>query len=68
MFLRELFLRIVEKNAKIAKLRTRKNLVPHGSCDFVGAFVRVYYRNTPNQKLSSARIVELISIIVWLAH
>ena len=25
----ELFLRIVKKSAKIAKIRTRKNLVPH---------------------------------------
>ena len=44
-FLREYFLRVI----KIAKTRTRKNLVPPGSCDFVGAFVRVYYRNASNR-------------------
>ena len=29
------FLRIVEKTAKIAKIRIRKNLVPHGNISFV---------------------------------
>ena len=33
-FLQELFLRIIKKAARIAKIRTRKNLVPHGKYMF----------------------------------
>ena len=29
---------------KVAKIRPRRDVVLHGSCNFVGIFVRVYYQ------------------------
>ena len=40
---------------KIAKTRTRKNLVPPGSCDFVGAFVRVFFTGIPQTDVKETR-------------